>query len=71
MQNYSLSMTNMWPYLRIRQQEVSLRKNVYLRSFMGKFLKDRNPISERLWMSPDNERQVVVALRSVGLLAPH
>jgi hypothetical protein len=64
-QDYPLNRTNMWPYLRLRQVEFISRTQAYQNSFLGKYLKNHNSISERLWTSPDNERQVVVALRWV------
>ncbi|THV05214.1 hypothetical protein K435DRAFT_713151 [Dendrothele bispora CBS 962.96] len=56
---------NLWPYLRQRQAEVAARRSLYERSFLGKFFARENPriISPRLWTSPDNERQIVIALR--------
>ncbi|KAK7469096.1 hypothetical protein VKT23_003587 [Stygiomarasmius scandens] len=56
---------NLWPYLHQRQAEVTSRREHYERSFLGKFFSRENPgiISSRLWTSPDDERQIVVALR--------
>jgi hypothetical protein len=65
MQDYPLNMTNMWPYLRIRQREVVSRIKAYQESFLGRLLGGRQIISEKLWMSPDHERQIVVAVRWV------
>jgi hypothetical protein len=66
MQNYPMSMTNMWPYLRQRQTELSTRKEAYARSFLAKFFWNISPISEHLWTSPDNDMQIVIALRCVS-----
>ncbi|KAI9465027.1 hypothetical protein BJY52DRAFT_1209866 [Lactarius psammicola] len=55
---------NFWPYLRQREQEVLERKNAVMSSFL--FPAFRGPgdlISARLWASPDNEKQLTVALR--------
>ncbi|KAJ7043997.1 hypothetical protein C8F04DRAFT_1228868 [Mycena alexandri] len=59
------AMTNMWPYLKQRTQEVSARKREYSSSFLGRLfpLDSSGPISEQLWTSPDDERQIVIALR--------
>ncbi|KAJ6584873.1 hypothetical protein B0H19DRAFT_1015632 [Mycena capillaripes] len=59
------AITNLWPYLKQRNQELSTRKQRYSSSFLSRFFSDgaRNPISERLWTSPDHERQIVIALR--------
>ncbi|PFH53921.1 hypothetical protein AMATHDRAFT_53581, partial [Amanita thiersii Skay4041] len=56
-------MTNMWPYLRQRQQEVSTRKTMYSKSFLSKTVKEWYTLSEHLWTSPDHEKQVIIALR--------
>ncbi|KAF5369567.1 hypothetical protein D9758_002578 [Tetrapyrgos nigripes] len=56
---------NFWPYLQQRQKELTERHERYIQSFLGKFFSRENPhiVSQRLWTSPDNERQVVIALR--------
>ncbi|KIJ64462.1 hypothetical protein HYDPIDRAFT_167784 [Hydnomerulius pinastri MD-312] len=66
-EQYSQSMTNMWPYLRLRDREVSSRRQVYKQSFLGRYRDSISfdPLSERLWSSPDNEKQVQMALRYV------
>ncbi|KAJ7147548.1 hypothetical protein C8R43DRAFT_1195974 [Mycena crocata] len=62
---HSQAMTNMWPYLKQRTQELSFRKYKYNASFLSRLFPSgtSNPISERLWTSPDHERQIVIALR--------
>ncbi|KAJ7696042.1 hypothetical protein B0H17DRAFT_1054693 [Mycena rosella] len=62
---YPQAMTNMWPYLKQRMQELSARKQTYTSSFLGRLFPSSttNPISEHLWTSPDHERQIVIALR--------
>ncbi|KAJ7459732.1 hypothetical protein FB451DRAFT_1045665 [Mycena latifolia] len=59
------AMTNMWPYLEQRTQELSTRKQIYASSFLGRLFPSGagNPISEHLWTSPDHERQIVIAIR--------
>ncbi|KAH8989086.1 hypothetical protein EDB92DRAFT_1869515 [Lactarius akahatsu] len=57
-------MMNFWPYLRQREHEILERKNAVMRSFLLPAF--RGPgvlISARLWASPDNEKQLTVALR--------
>jgi hypothetical protein len=60
---YPQNMTNMWPYLRQRELEVNARIHAYNESFLAKYFKGFCPISERLRTGPDNEKQVVVAIR--------
>ncbi|CCL98412.1 uncharacterized protein FIBRA_00409 [Fibroporia radiculosa] len=63
---YSQAMINMWPYLRLRKTEAIQRLRVYERSFLHNFFEGNglsNPIAMRLWSSPDDERQIVIALR--------
>jgi hypothetical protein len=62
-------MTNFWPYLRQREQEVLERKNAVMNSFLqSAFRGPSGLISERLWSNPDNEKQVTLALRFVVFL---
>jgi hypothetical protein len=64
-------MTNFWPYLRQREQEVLKRKNAVMSSFLQPaFRGPSGLISERLWSSPDNEKQVTLALRFGYLFHP-
>jgi hypothetical protein len=64
-------MTNFWPYLRQREQEVLERKNAVMNSLLQPaFRGPSGPISERLWSSPDNEKQVTLALRFGYLFDP-
>lgn len=59
-------MTNMWPYLRFREEEALRRHERYNKSFVAKYYRGRglpNPISSGLWGSPDNERQIAMAVR--------
>ncbi|KAI0647729.1 hypothetical protein C8Q79DRAFT_951600 [Trametes meyenii] len=65
---YSQAMTNMWPYLRIREAEVARRWGVYDSSFLPRFFQRcgrGNPIARRLWTSPDHPKQLGVAVRFV------
>ncbi|KAI0926702.1 hypothetical protein AcV5_007423 [Taiwanofungus camphoratus] len=67
-QRYSQAMTNMWPYLRLREGESLQRRRAYERSFLADFFRSvglPTPIAEHLWSSPDHEQQIVVALRFV------
>lgn len=63
-QQYSPNMTNMWPYLRQRENEVSTRKQAYRASFLNLALKGHNMILGRLWTSPDHVKQITIAVRS-------
>lgn len=56
------SMTNFWPYLHSREEEVLARKTAYGASFLGKALKEAT-ITDRLWSSPDHDKQIVIAIR--------
>jgi hypothetical protein len=58
-------MTDMWPYLRIRENEVATRRRIYKESFIAGFYKDFEPISSKIWSSPDNPKQYEVAIRLV------
>ncbi|KAI0726236.1 hypothetical protein C8Q72DRAFT_929327, partial [Fomitopsis betulina] len=65
---YSQAMTNMWPYLRVRETEVAERRRAYEASFLGTFMRTRGllePITSPLWSSPDDHRQIGMALRFV------
>ena len=63
MLKYPQNTTNMWPYLRQRELEVQNRVQVYKESFLAKYFEDFDPISERLRTSPDNDKQMIVAIR--------
>ena len=55
---------NFWPYLLQREQEILERKDVVMNSFLlPAFRGPGDLISVRLWASPDNEKQLTVALR--------
>lgn len=60
-------MTNIWPYLRFRTTEVSERRYAFKQSFLGKYTSSMgyDPLSKHVWTSPDDEKQVDVALRFV------
>jgi hypothetical protein len=64
-QQYPQTRTNMWPYLRQRRAEAAGRKAVFEASFLGRnvYRGEVDPIAERLWASPDDERQACMALR--------
>ncbi|KAG2155813.1 uncharacterized protein EDB93DRAFT_1080161 [Suillus bovinus] len=57
--------TNMWPYLRQRQNEVTFWRHAFQNSWVGRYNSSLgiDPLSARLWASADDEKQVVVALR--------
>ncbi|KAL1950765.1 hypothetical protein VTO73DRAFT_5889 [Trametes versicolor] len=66
LKRYSQAMTNMWPYLRVRKAEVVARRRIYEASFVPRLLErygPADPISTHLWASPDNPKQIVVAVR--------
>jgi hypothetical protein len=67
MKRYPQNMTNMWPYLRQRQNEMSFWRGIFQNSFVGRYISALGiePLSARLWASPDDEKQVIVALRYV------
>lgn len=57
-------MTNMWPYLRLRRQELAQRRGMYEASFLSRvFERNRAIISPRLWTSPDHEHQAMMVVR--------
>ena len=63
---HSTAMTDTWPYLRGREAEVSARRRAYNASFLPKFFARHrlpNPVVQRLWASPDNPRQLMIAVR--------
>jgi hypothetical protein len=60
----SVTMMNFWPYLLQREREASERKNTVMGSFLRPvFQGPVDIISARLWSSPENEKQLTVALR--------
>lgn len=61
---YPQNMTNMWPYLRLRNQEAVQRRGIYEASFLARVF-ERNDmiISPKLWTSPDHEHQAKIAVR--------
>ncbi len=64
-------MTDFWPYLQQREQEVLERKNTVMNSFLQPAFRGPSElISERLWSGPDNEKQVTLALRFGYLFDP-
>lgn len=58
-------MTNLWPYLRFREEEAVARQRIYAGSFLGRLAAERrvNPIATRLWGCPDGEKQAEIAVR--------
>ncbi|KAJ2996987.1 hypothetical protein NUW54_g7180 [Trametes sanguinea] len=62
---YPQAMTDMWPYLRLREAEVAERRRMYEASFLPRFFRRcgmTNPIAAHLWASPDDPRQIAIAL---------
>ncbi|KAJ4482205.1 hypothetical protein J3R30DRAFT_3457761 [Lentinula aciculospora] len=59
------SMMNMWPYLLQREGEKNFRRRVFEESFLGRVFKGRRTIAPQLWASPDNDKQIVIAIRFV------
>lgn len=70
-------MSSMWAYLRSRRQEAATRHDTFQRTWLGRFFGQNGmartafgikyrPVSWRMWTSPDDERQIVVALRFVS-----
>lgn len=67
----------MWAYLRARQAEATKRRKAFEETWLGRFYSirtkgeqisplKRHPISQRIWTSPDDDRQITVALRFVS-----
>ncbi|KAF8158305.1 hypothetical protein B0H34DRAFT_859112 [Crassisporium funariophilum] len=63
LERYSPKVTDFWPYLNQRRQEVSKRKTAYKQSFLGRALNGLCDISDGLWLSPGNEKQATIAVR--------
>ncbi|CAE6526749.1 unnamed protein product [Rhizoctonia solani] len=63
-------MTNMWTYLCARRLETSSRYDAFRGSWLGRFfateMSGHEPISWRIWTSPDDDRQIIVALRFIS-----
>ncbi|KAJ3880015.1 hypothetical protein F5051DRAFT_324835 [Lentinula edodes] len=57
------NMMNMWPYLLQRQGEEKFRRRVFEESFLGRVFSGTSVIAPRLWASPDNDKQIVIAIR--------
>lgn len=58
----------MWPYLHARGAEAMSRRQAFDACFLDVYFKANglpNPIARRLWASPDDERQITIALRYV------
>ncbi|KAG1836361.1 hypothetical protein DFJ58DRAFT_865181, partial [Suillus subalutaceus] len=64
MKRHPQNTTNMWPYLRQRQNEMVFWKHAFRNSWVGRYHSSLgiDPLSARLWTSADDEKQVVVAL---------
>ncbi|KAF5389222.1 hypothetical protein D9757_003490 [Collybiopsis confluens] len=60
-----VNMIDMWPYLLQREGETKYRRRIFEESFLGRVFSGRTVIAPRLWTSPDNYKQVVIAIRLV------
>ena len=63
-------MTSMWPYLRLRETEIAKRRRLYEGSFIARFFRKvvlLNPIATRVRASPDNPKQLSVAVKYANL----
>ncbi|KAI0055313.1 hypothetical protein BV25DRAFT_1767857, partial [Artomyces pyxidatus] len=58
-----VEMMNLWPYLRQREAEARTRKAAVNTSLLGMMYRGSYPLAERLWASPDHERQLTIAVR--------
>ncbi|KAJ3815312.1 hypothetical protein F5876DRAFT_30832 [Lentinula aff. lateritia] len=67
MHRLPVNMMNMWPYLLQRQGEEKFRRRVFEESFLGRVFSGTSVIAPRLWASPDNDKQIVIAIRHVYL----
>ncbi|KIL67864.1 hypothetical protein M378DRAFT_984157 [Amanita muscaria Koide BX008] len=65
MKRSNANMTNVWPYLLQRQQELSTRKRIYMESFLSKAVGEWFTLTEHLWTSPDDPKQATVAIRFI------
>ncbi|KAF9077602.1 hypothetical protein BDP27DRAFT_1311333 [Rhodocollybia butyracea] len=54
---------DMWPYLLQREGEKKYRKRVFEESFLGRAFKGKTAIAPQLWTSPDNDKQITIAIR--------
>lgn len=68
LEQYPKNMTNFWPYLRLRMAEVSERRQAFKQSFLGRYTYSigYDPLTNHLWTSPDDEKQVDIATRFVS-----
>lgn len=55
------ALTNLWPNLLMREEELRTLRSEYSTSFLVRILPD--PLSARLWTNPDDTRQVRMAMR--------
>ncbi|KAG5637365.1 hypothetical protein H0H81_004830 [Sphagnurus paluster] len=61
LKRYPQNSTNMWPYLRQRLDECIACRRALRYPFLTKVIDAKAMISERLWINPDNFKQVTVA----------
>ncbi|KAI0786847.1 hypothetical protein C8Q75DRAFT_769503 [Abortiporus biennis] len=62
---YNPSVINYWPYLRLRQHEAFERRKQFDDTFLGRVFKGATSIDDRLWGSPDTEKQIGIIVRFV------
>ncbi|KAF9565715.1 hypothetical protein CPC08DRAFT_629338 [Agrocybe pediades] len=60
---YAHQTTNFWPYLNLRNEEAHKRRLVYEASFLHRAMQGICTIDDSLWSSPDNEKQITIAVR--------
>ncbi|KAJ3788378.1 hypothetical protein GGU10DRAFT_307319 [Lentinula aff. detonsa] len=63
MHRLPVNMMNMWPYFLQREGEKKFRRRVFDESFLGRVFRGRSVIAPCLWASPDNDKQIVIAIR--------
>ncbi|KAF8523204.1 hypothetical protein JB92DRAFT_2705368 [Gautieria morchelliformis] len=68
--NLTPKMTNLWPYLRLRQKEVRRSKKAYARGWVAQYFRETGspatrPMTEKLWTNPDCEEQCSVVQRFI------
>ncbi|TBU61886.1 hypothetical protein BD310DRAFT_812385 [Dichomitus squalens] len=68
LKKYPPAMTNMWPYLRVRETEVARRRSIFESSFLWRLIRKlglSDPIAAHIWASPDHPKQLSIAVRFV------
>ncbi|KAH8072266.1 hypothetical protein BXZ70DRAFT_964223 [Cristinia sonorae] len=62
---YSIAMTNMWPYLHLRDAEAATHRDRFTLSCLGRLVERFGacPIASHMWGSPDHKKQIAIAMR--------